>query len=134
MITNLYNWWNKDKLNAKRLEAELKALKQAEAVRLVQEEEERLREEYENDPHNSAEPWVEIVGDTIDPVKGISIQMDWNEAFIEYLQDQGFHGIDEDEIVQKWLAMLHADLSNKLNNNIMDSNTEDHSRHMSGLK
>lgn len=60
------------------------------------------------------EPWVEIVGESIDPVKGIEIKLDWNQSFIKYLVENGIEGDDEEIIVQKWLALLYQNLFHKL--------------------
>ena len=61
----------------------------------------------DEDRKSSTEPWVEIRGSTVDPVKGIQIELDWNDAFIQYLKDNNFTGRDDETIVQKWLAALN---------------------------
>lgn len=69
---------------------------------------------------NSTDPWVEVIGESVDPVKGIEIKLDWNEAFIQYLKDNGIKGKDEDAIVQKWLAFLYQDLVDKFEEKIIN--------------
>lgn len=62
----------------------------------------------------STEPWVEIKSERLDPVKGMVIELDWNEAFIQHLADNGITGRDEDTVVQKWIAMLYSQLMDSL--------------------
>lgn len=58
----------------------------------------------------SDSPWVNIVGEEIDAKKGIKIELDWNDAFIQYLINAGITGPSDEVIVQKWLAMLYKNL------------------------
>ena len=55
-------------------------------------------------PATPEEPYVEIKSSDYDPEKGIRLELDWNEPFIDALKQNGFTGIDEDQLVQKWLA------------------------------
>lgn len=71
----------------------------------------------------STEPWVEITGETIDPVRGVQIALDWNPAFIQYLKENGITGRDEDEAVQRWLALLYKDMTDRLETRVI-SNTD----------
>lgn len=73
------------------------------------------------DKKNSPEPWVEVIGESIDPVRGIQIKLDWNDAFIQYLKENGITGKDEDTAIQKWLALLYHDLVNNLEQRIIDN-------------
>jgi len=59
---------------------------------------------------DSNEPWVHIVSSSFDPNNGIKIKLDWNQAFIHYLTQQGVKGDSEDEIVRIWLAFLSQDI------------------------
>lgn len=70
---------------------------------------------------NSSEPWVEVTGESIDPVRGIEIRLDWNAAFIQYLKENGITGRDEDTAVQKWLAFLYQDLIETLEQKAIDN-------------
>jgi hypothetical protein len=56
------------------------------------------------------EPWVDIKGIVEDPKHGIRVDLDWNEAFVEYLRENGITGVDEEVVVQKWITMLYRDL------------------------
>jgi hypothetical protein len=63
---------------------------------------------------NSKNPWVEIVGEQIDPDKGIKIELDWNEAFVTHLKKNGYTGTTEEAIVQKWIAHLYQHLLERM--------------------
>lgn len=73
--------------------------------RVVSDEAEQFRE--------SKEPWVTIIGDSMSD-DGIQIALDWNDAFILYLKKEGITGTDETQVVQKWLAMIAKQTSEKL--------------------
>jgi hypothetical protein len=79
-----------------------------------------VKKEHE-DKKNSPEPWVEVIGESIDPVRGIEIRLDWNDAFIQYLKESGINSKDEDAAVQKWLAYLYQDLMEKFEQRIIDN-------------
>jgi len=102
-----------EKEDKQKVEADLR---EAESELVVLREQ---QQEYE-DKQNSSEPWVIVVGESIDPIKGIEIKLDWNEAFIQYLKENGITAKDEDVAVQKWLAMLYADLMDKFEQKIID--------------
>jgi hypothetical protein len=81
----------------------------------------RRQEEEDEAKRNGTEPWVEIKSDSLDPIKGIHIELDWNEAFIQYLKDNGLKGRDDETIVQKWLAFLYEDLISRLEQQAIDN-------------
>jgi len=56
------------------------------------------------------EPWVDIKGILEDPKNGIRVDLDWNDAFVTYLRDNGITGVDDEIVVQKWITMLYRDL------------------------
>ena len=56
------------------------------------------------------EPWVDINGIVEDPKHGIKVDLDWNDAFIEYLRENGIQGTDDEVVVQKWITLLYRDL------------------------
>lgn len=104
--------------------AELKAHKETEE-RLKEAEEAvsvyRKQEEADEARRNGTEPWVEIKSDRLDPVKGIHIELDWNDAFVQYLKDAGIKGRDDETVVQKYLAMLYEDLIGRLEQKVIDN-------------
>ena len=71
-------------------------------------------------PVDDVEPWVNISSTTYDKVKGFRIELDWNDAFIEHLRDNGIHGRSDEEVVQKWLGFLYGDLIERLENTVVD--------------
>ena len=64
-----------------------------------------VRSEFTNTMKDSPEPWVDLQGYT-ETTNGLKISLDWNDAFIDHLRDEGMVGVDEDQIVHRWLAML----------------------------
>lgn len=63
------------------------------------------------------EVWVEIVGYATNEKGQVEIQLDWNNAFIEYLVENGFERKDEYIMVQTWLMGLNAKLIQSIQNN-----------------
>lgn len=76
------------------------------AVEERHEAEEIARKVAADDMKNSEEPWVEVRAIVHDPKLGIKVDMDWNDAFIVYLKQNGFTGVDDDQIIQKYIAIL----------------------------
>lgn len=78
------------------------ALEEA-AVRRVEEAKER--QAYFDKMKASPEPWVEIIG-WVENDQGVKVELEWNDAFIDFLKVEGVTGTDEDQVVQKWVALL----------------------------
>lgn len=136
MLQRLINWWNKDKIETQRSIDEMRALveamkaeaeatakedadKKAELARELAEANARAQELVDKElaeeaKRNGTEPWVEIRSADYSEVKGVQIELDWNEAFIQYLKDSGMTGNDDETLVQKWLALLNHDLIGRL--------------------
>jgi hypothetical protein len=68
--------------------------------------EKKIKEEIKR----SKVPYIDVVGEVDDPKKGIGIQLDWNDAFVDHLKENGYTGTDE-EIIQRYLSMLSVQLS-----------------------
>lgn len=66
----------------------------------------QTKEEEDKARYESNEPWVNVVSERVDPENGVELKLDWNKAFIKYLQAHGIRGRSEDEIVDKWLRTL----------------------------
>lgn len=92
-------------------------------VRQQEEEQNRLRQHQEDMDKaesdlkllkekmaDSPEPWVYIVGSGIDPSRGISVELEWNDSFIRFLRQQGIDGANDEDVVQVWLAHLSSDI------------------------
>lgn len=56
----------------------------------------------------------------VDPVKGILMDMDWNEAFIQYLKDNGSTGKYDELHVQKFLVMMYHNLIERMEEKLLD--------------
>lgn len=128
-------WWNKSKLEKqemnnrlRKLEYEMHELTDANIslkTNLSSVETElkfyKTKEEEDEAKRSSEVPWVEVKSDSYDKVKGIQIALDWNDAFIAYLIENGITGRDDDTIIQKWLALLYQDLILKLDQQSIDN-------------
>ena len=66
----------------------------------------------------SPDPWVELVGITTTDDDKIEIKLEWNTPFVQKLKTSGITGINEEEIIQHWIALLFRDI-------IDDSDEED---------
>jgi hypothetical protein len=81
----------------------------------------REKQQKYDDKRNSPDPWVEVIGESIDEIKGIVINLDWNDAFIQYLKENGISASDEDVAVQKWLALMYQDLVDKFESRVVET-------------
>ncbi len=79
---------------------------------------EKAREE---DHQTSTEPWFELVGQSVDPIKGLEFHSDWNPAMIQYLKENGINDKEEDLAIQKFIAFLYQDLIEKFEQRIIDN-------------
>lgn len=115
MFEKIKEWFNQDRLGD--LEKQVRAIAEAK-IELGEELEKtqtqlreyQEKEQEENDRRSSAVPWVEIKSANFNETTGIQIELDWNDAFVSYLRDNGITGATEELIVQKWLAFLYDDL------------------------
>lgn len=76
-----------------------------EAQRKIKIAAEAAHVDYLKQMHASTEPWVEVQSWT-DTSQGVKVELDWNDAFVAYLRANGYAGVDEDQIVQKYIAIL----------------------------
>lgn len=101
-----------------KIESGLEVLLEEHRARLAEASEaEKRKKEHEVEREaakNSDEPWVSLESGMFDETKGIELKLDWNEAFIKYLINAGISGRDENQIVQKWLALTAMEQSEKL--------------------
>lgn len=75
---------------------------------------EEARKEAENKLKESDEPWVDVkaIGQEKDNIK---IELDWNDAFVKYLKDNGFTGSNDEEIVHRYIAIMYRQLIDETN-------------------
>ena len=76
--------------------------------------EQKALDNYKEDKMTSDEPWVEMVGHSVDPERGIKVELAWNPAFIKYLREGGIQGTSEEECAQRWLAMVAQDVDSRV--------------------
>jgi hypothetical protein len=112
--------WLKKALGINGLEQQLSTL-QTERDNLQQELAVfRKKEEANKAKYDSKDPWVEIRSADFSDVRGFRIELDWNEAFVQHLKESGIKGSNEEETVQKWLALLYQNLIEKLESKAID--------------
>jgi hypothetical protein len=87
-------------------ELEDKEAREKEKDRIRKEEAKKSYKEYSMKMKSSSEPWVDIVGIAEDPEKGIRIELDWNNAFVKHLRENGYKGADDETVVQRYVAVL----------------------------
>ena len=53
------------------------------------------------------EPWVGIIDNGFDNkegVNGLYFELDWNDQWVEYLRKNGYHGVNDEQIVEQWFS------------------------------
>ena len=92
------------------------ASEQEKKIALVAEERKKAaaeRAKYVAKMKQSKEPWVDIIGNVSDG-NGIGIELDWNDAFIDFLRASGINGTDDDEVVQRYITLLLRDMADQM--------------------
>lgn len=100
-----------DILKELKAEDERKAA-ELEANRKVQQ---TVHQKYLEQMYASSEPWVELQS-WADTPQGVKVELEWNDAFITYLKTQGIEGTDDDQTVQKWVALLLMQVNDSMEN------------------
>ena len=95
-------------------------LKEADAKREAELEAERkaqqsAHQQYLEQMYASSEPWVELQS-WADTPQGVKVELEWNDAFVAYLKSQGISGTDDDQTVQKWVALLLMQINDRMEN------------------
>lgn len=142
MFSAIKNWWNKKDIQQEIFNERMSQLEKqlteqgtsihrtSEALIAVEVELEKAEEELavhrtkaaiDAERYTSVEPWIEIKSDRIDPIKGLVVEMDWNDAFIQHLKENGFNTKDENIAVQKYIACLYEDVINKMEEQSIDN-------------
>ena len=105
------------------IKAQLKAqilqeMKSEQAVAMEEQSVRRLEEKAEQANYvkkmkESPDPWVDIIG-WVHTDEGVKIELEWNDAFVDYLRANGVTGADEDQVVQKWVTLLLRDMADQM--------------------
>lgn len=120
MFKKISSWWNReDRITAMerslreiveaKQEAEQQVMEQARELKVLRDK--ALADE---ERRNGTDPWVEVSSANFSSDRGIQIELDWNDAFIAYLRENGVKGKTDEVVVQKWLAVLYEDLISRI--------------------
>ena len=63
----------------------------------------------------SQEPWVKVLNMNVNPdnPKNGFFELDWNKEFVNMLQQNGYKGDTEEQIVDKWFQTLCKTIGNE---------------------
>ena len=84
-----------------------------EEAKFRREEEDTEHSRYVEKMKQSPDPWVDIIG-WVRTDEGVKIELEWNDAFVDYLRGNGIKGADEDQVVQKWVTLLLRDMADQM--------------------
>jgi hypothetical protein len=87
--------------------------KRREALLAKREQEKKARESYVERMKESTDPWVDIQG-FVQTESGVKVELEWNDAFVDYLRQSGISGADDDAVVQKWITLLLRDMADRM--------------------
>jgi len=118
------DFFNKKRVAA--LESEIKrfadALGEERALsHSLQQQIDEYKAQEEANKRDNTKPWFEITSDGFDEVKGVKIAMDWNDAFVSYLEDLNIKGPTDEAAVQRWLAMVNLHLIEQLESDAIEN-------------
>ncbi len=85
-------------------------------MELARAEREKQRKEYEEyvaKMKESKEPWVDVTGWS-ETDQGVKVELEWNDAFVDYLRANGVTGADDEQVVQKWVTLLLRDMADQM--------------------
>lgn len=83
-------------------------------------ERERQKSEYAtyvDKMKQSKEPWVDVTGWSEED-NGVRVELEWNDALIDFLKVNGVTGTDDEQIVQQWITLLLRDMSDQIEENV----------------
>lgn len=101
---------NKMMLESKRQEAEEKNKAKAEHKTRIKNAEDNLKT-IGTEMQDSPEPFVNVLSIGFTPENGIEVKLDYNKAFIRYLNTAGIKATNDEETIRLWLAHLNYDIS-----------------------
>ncbi len=88
-------------------------IQRREQAKFRREEEDSEHARYVEKMKESPDPWVDIIG-WVRTDEGVKTELDWNVAFVDYLRGEGVNGIDDEEVVQKWVTLLLRDMADRM--------------------
>lgn len=70
--------------------------------------------------------WFELTGHVSSdaPAKGVAVEMDWSDEFVDYLLKEGLTGKIDEELVKKWLLFTMDNIITELEEVAIEHNTE----------
>lgn len=77
------------------------------------EKEKQEQQKYIETMKESPDPWVDIIG-WVRTDEGVKVELEWNDAFADYLRVQGITGSDDEQVVQKWITILLRDMADQI--------------------
>lgn len=98
------------------------AREQAQAEK-AREEGDAVRTAFVEKMKASPEPWVDVLM-WVETPTGVKYQLDWNDAFIKHLENNGIQGTNEDQTVQKWVALLLRSSADSMDEKLADESSE----------
>lgn len=84
-----------------------------EELLIERETKQKTIDEYVERMKLSTDPWVDVIADVKDS-NGLGVRLEWNDAFIVYLKESGINGTDQEQVVQKYIALLLRDTADRL--------------------
>lgn len=64
------------------------------------------------------QPWIKVVHSSYDPehgIDGFSFELDYNKVFVQYLKENGYTGLNDEEIVEQWFDdVSKTELANEI--------------------
>lgn len=107
--------WFKSKKTIQQEQANAEALKKAEEIIKEKEvadalelEQKEIKEQAEKDAY------IELKGIVEMPDGQIKIELDWGEGFITHLKQNGYTGVNDDAIIQKYILELSGMIAEDL--------------------
>jgi len=84
-----------------------------EEAKFRRETEDTEQKRYIEKMKQSPDPWVDIIG-WVRTDEGVKVELEWNEAFVDYLRGNGIKGADDEQVVQKWVTLLLRDMADEM--------------------
>jgi len=84
-----------------------------EEAKFRREQEDVEQQKYIEKMKQSPDPWVDIIG-WVRTDEGVKVELEWNDAFVDYLRANGINGADDEQVVQKWVTLLLRDMADEM--------------------